>query len=206
MRRSIFTPKNARKKSKKRKKTRKHHGRLRAHPVSSKNTLVVYRAPGAIMLICVCSNARDFLRRWKNTALADMRRSISHPKSEEKRTQKKEHRFPTFFLSLFPLFLSFSFLFISYTALTYMRRSEFSHPKWQDKNTSKKNNTQAPRPFYCASRFKQEYATHVPCIRGYHVCLRLFERPGFSTSLEKHGSYLHSQVGFHTQNRKKKNI
>ena len=35
----------------------------------------------------------------------------------------------------------------------------FSHPKSQEKKTSK--NTQAPRPFTCASRFKQEYTCRV---------------------------------------------
>ena len=87
-------------------------------------------------------------------------------------------------------------------ALTYMRRSIVT-PKIARKKKHVKN-TQAPRPFACVSRFKQEYATHVPCTRAYHVCLRLFERPGFSMSLKKHGSYLHAQVDFHTQNRKKR--
>ena len=87
------------------------------------------------------------------------------------------------------------------TALTYMRRSIFT-----PKNARKRHlkYTQAPQPFACASRFKQEYAAHVYCTRGYYVCLRLFERPGFSTSLKKHGSYLHAQVDSHTQNQKKK--
>ena len=62
----------------------------------------------------------------------------------------------------------------------------YSHPKSQGKTSLK--NTQAPRPFACASRVMQEYACHVHCTRGYHVCLRLFERPGSPTSLKKHGS------------------
>ena len=67
-------------------------------------------------------------------------------------------------------------------------------------------NKKAPRPFGCASRCKQEYAARVHATRGYHVCLRLFERPGAPTSLKKHGSCLHAQVNFHTQNQKKKTL
>ena len=79
----------------------------------------------------------------------------------------------------------------------------FSHPKSQEKKTLK--NTQAPRPLAYASRFKQDYACHVHCTRSCYVCLRLFERPGSPTSLNKHGSsYLHAQVDSHTQNQKKK--
>ena len=60
----------------------------------------------------------------------------------------------------------------------------FLQPKSEEKKHSKKQkNTKASRPVACASRFKQGYVAHVPCTRGYHVCLCLFERPGAPTSL-----------------------
>ena len=86
-------------------------------------------------------------------------------------------------------------------ALTYMRRSIFTPKIARNKASIKHASTKA----VCLRiPFQAITAAHVHVTRGYHVCLRLFERPGAPTSYTKQGSYLHAQVDCHTQNQKNK--
>ena len=71
---------------------------------------------------------------------------------------------------------------------SYLHAQENFHTQNPQKKNTKtqktQKNTEASQPFACACSFKQGYVARVPCTRGYHVCLRLFERPGAPTSLK----------------------
>ena len=70
-------------------KTRKHHGRLLAHPVSSKNTLVVYRAHGLSCLFAFVRTPGLFYVVEKIQLLSTCAGRFAHQTSQETKTSKK---------------------------------------------------------------------------------------------------------------------